>query len=149
MKSLFEPSVHTEILERIEHIKEHSIPLWGEMTAPQMFAHCCGPLKVSLGKLSLEKPNFAMKFMLKFFRTSLYDDKPWKKGLPTTKEYKVTKEMDFDKSKLELMNLINEFHAKRTHDTWPEHPYFGSFTPEQWGMMQYKHLDHHFTQFGA
>ncbi|WMI68024.1 DUF1569 domain-containing protein [Mangrovimonas sp. YM274] len=149
MKSLFDSSAHTEILERMENIQEHSIPLWGEMNAAKMFAHCCGPLKVSLGKLELEKPNFMMKFMLSFFRASLYDDKPWKKGLPTTKEYKITQDTNFGSSKKELIDLINEFHAKKDQTTWPVHPYFGSFTPEQWGMMQYKHLDHHFIQFGV
>ena len=32
---------------------------------------------------------------------------------------------------------------------WDPHPVFGSFTPEQWGQMQYKHLDHHLRQFNV
>ena len=29
------------------------------------------------------------------------------------------------------------------------HPFFGKLTSEEWGIGMYKHLDHHFRQFGA
>jgi len=28
------------------------------------------------------------------------------------------------------------------------HPLFGSMTPEDWGFLQYKHMNHHLKQFG-
>ncbi|WP_253256011.1 DUF1569 domain-containing protein [Formosa algae] len=56
---------------------------------------------------------------------------------------------DFDKEKTRLVLLITEFSKKSTVKTWPNHPLFGYFTPEQWGKMQYKHLDHHLNQFNV
>ena len=32
---------------------------------------------------------------------------------------------------------------------WNPHPIFGAFTHQQWGQLQYKHLDHHLRQFGV
>ncbi|MGB5666410.1 MAG: DUF1569 domain-containing protein, partial [Maribacter sp.] len=32
---------------------------------------------------------------------------------------------------------------------WNLHPLFGEFTVEQWGQMEFKHLDHHLKQFGV
>lgn len=29
------------------------------------------------------------------------------------------------------------------------HAFFGKLTPEQWGELMYKHLDHHLRQFDA
>ena len=29
------------------------------------------------------------------------------------------------------------------------HPFFGTLTGKQWGETQYKHVDHHFRQFGV
>jgi hypothetical protein len=29
------------------------------------------------------------------------------------------------------------------------HPFFGNYTPEQWGVFQWKHIDHHLRQFGV
>ena len=34
-------------------------------------------------------------------------------------------------------------------EIWNPHPMFGKFTMEQWGKMEYKHLDHHLRQFGV
>ncbi|WP_262710317.1 hypothetical protein [Mucilaginibacter psychrotolerans] len=28
-------------------------------------------------------------------------------------------------------------------------PFFGLLTPHEWDRLQYKHLDHHFKQFGV
>jgi Protein of unknown function (DUF1569) len=29
------------------------------------------------------------------------------------------------------------------------HPFFGELTPEEWDILQSKHLDHHLRQFGV
>ncbi len=44
---------------------------------------------------------------------------------------------------------MNDFHLKKDQSEWPLHPVFGKFTKEQYGKMNYKHLDHHLTQFGV
>jgi len=148
MQSLFNEQAYAEILERLDRLSPESQPKWGKMDVAQMLAHCSEPLKVPLGKLTLAKPNAIMKLLFSFFKKSLYDDKPWKQGLPTSKEYKIVNERDFEKEKEALKSLINEFYSERIKTEWPPHPFCGHFTTEQWGKMQYKHLDHHFRQFG-
>jgi len=148
MKSLFVTEDYNEIQKRIKSVDENSQAHWGKMDVAQMFAHCAGPLQVSLGKLTLKKPNVVLKIMLSLFKSSLYNDKPWKHGLTTTKEYKVVESKQFDDEKASLIGLVEEFYSKKEESNWPSHPYFGDFTAEQWGKMQYKHLDHHLRQFG-
>ena len=147
MKSLFTEEAYAEILERLEKLTPESQAQWGKMDVAQMLAHCSEPLKVPLGKLELAKPNFVMKLLFSFLKKSLYDDKPWKQGLPTSKEYKIVDKRDFEREKAQLKSLIDEFYAQRSKTEWPPHPFCGQFTTEQWGKMQYKHLDHHFRQF--
>lgn len=149
MLSLFESKVHKEILNRINKLDENSQAKWGKMDVAQMLAHCCEPLKVPLEKLTLKKPNVVMKFLFSFFKDSLYSDKPWKHGLPTSKAYKIVDSKDFLEEKNKLIELINEFHSKKWQTNWPPHPFCGHLTSEQWGKMQYKHLDHHLNQFGV
>jgi len=56
----------------------------------------------------------------------------------------------FDHEKQKLMNLIAQFHAiERRKLQNSVHPILGKFTPEQWAIGQYKHLDHHLRQFGV
>jgi len=149
MKSLFITEDYNEILERVKELDENSMPLWGKMDVAQMLAHCAGPLKVPLGKLTLNKPNILFRMLLILFKSSFYNDKPWKHGLTTAKAYKIVGPKIFNSEKTMLINLIEEFYSKKEQSNWPpKHPYLGHFTKEQWGKMQYKHLDHHLKQFG-
>ena len=88
------------------------------------------------------------KILLSLFKSSLYNDKPWKHDMTTAKEYKVVEPKQFNSEKATLVSLVEEFYSKKEQSNWPSHPYFGDFTKDQWGKMQYKHLDHHLRQFG-
>jgi len=79
----------------------------------------------------------------------MYSDKPWRKNLPTVRSMKQTEDKDFTQEKGKLNQLVDDLYARREQQEWQEHPSFGYFTPKQWGKMQYKHLDHHLTQFGV
>lgn len=149
MKSVFNEPAYAEIVSRLDTLSPESQAQWGKMDVAQMLAHCQEPLKVPLEKITLAPPNAVMKLLFSFFKKSLYNDKPWKQGLPTSKEFKITDPRDFHKEKEELKVLINEFYTEKDKTEWPPHPFCGHFTTEQWGKMQYKHLDHHFRQFGA
>lgn len=149
MKSLFTEPAYAEILDRLEKLTPDSQAKWGKMDVAQMLAHCQEPLKVPLEKIRLNPPNPIMKLLFSFFKKSLFNDKPWKQGLPTSKEFKIVDERNFHKEKDGLKSLIDEFYSERNKTEWPPHPFCGDFTTEQWGKMQYKHLDHHFKQFGV
>ena len=149
MKSLFTEAAYAEILERLEKLSPESQSQWGKMNVAQMLAHCQEPLKVPLEKITLKPPNAIMKILFSFFKKSLYDDKPWKQGLLTSKEFKIVDERNFQEEKENLKSLLAEFYAEKDKTKWPPHPFCGLFTTDQWGKMQYKHLDHHFRQFGA
>ncbi|SHJ17477.1 DUF1569 domain-containing protein [Aquimarina spongiae] len=147
MKSLFEESTLQEIENRIDQISDTTSPAWGKMNASQMFHHCQFPLKIALQKEHPElKPNFLAKL---FFKKSMYNDKPWKKNLPTHSKLKVEDQKEFESEKQQLLELTKEFSNQRDKQQWDPHPMFGKFTRDQWGKMQYKHLDHHLKQFNA
>ena len=150
MKSIFNTEAYEEILSRIDQLSESSERQWGKMQVGQMLHHCQYPLKIGLGRHNPKnKPSLMLKVMGKFFKKSLYNDKPWKQNLPTAKSFKVEDDKDFTAEKQVLVGLIRDFHQEKDKKEWDPHPAFGSFTPEQWGQMQYKHLDHHLRQFGV
>ncbi|WP_418502171.1 DUF1569 domain-containing protein [Flagellimonas sp.] len=150
MKSLFDPAAHTEILSRVDQLSEASVGQWGKMTVGKMLCHCQFPLKIALGDHGpSKKVNPIMKLLMKSFKKSMYDDKPWRHNLPTAKGLKVTDDKDFSTEKKKLIKLIDDFHQQKDKKVWEPHPVFGHFTHHQWGQMQYKHLDHHLRQFGV
>ncbi len=146
MKSLFEEQAYAEIKTRVANIDETSKANWGKMNPGQMLHHCQGPLNIMLCKNDYNlKPNF----LFRMFRKSLYDDKPWKKGLPTARPFRVVEDKELPFEKKQLLHLIDEAYNQKDKTEWEPHPVFGKFTRDQWGKIQYKHLDHHLKQFGV
>ena len=150
MKSLFETETLSEITNRIEKLNEGTIPNWGKMNVGQMVKHCQVPFNVVSGAVKMEtKVGFLKKMIFSLMKSMMYNDKPWKRNIPTGKEFIINEEVDFYSEKSVLLNIVAEFHNKKDQAEWPIHPVFGKFTKEQYGKMNYKHLDHHLTQFGV
>lgn len=147
MKSLFETDTFAEILDRLGKLEDGIQPAWGKMSVGQMAWHCQIPLKVAIkNSPPKKKPNPLYRW---FFQKSLYSDKPWRKNLPTTSFAKAREPKELGDELPKLRALVEEFHSLKDREHWNPHPIFGEFTPLQWGQMQYKHLDHHLTQFGV
>ena len=147
MKSLFTPETYQETIERINTLNPNAEAKWGKMTVSQMVHHCQAPLNIML-----QKEDYGLKpfwLVTLFFKKSLYNDKPWRKNLPTAKQLKVETDKDFDAEKSQLLSLVQEAHEQKDKTDWQPHPSFGKFTAQQWGQLQYKHLDHHLKQFGV
>lgn len=146
MKSLFEPAAYQEIMDRLSSLDAQSTPLWGKMTVGQMAWHCQVPLRVAITNKQAEaKWHPLMRWL---FKKSLYNDRPWRKNLPTSPFAKAVEPKDFERELPILQGLVREFHQLKSREQWNQHPLFGSFSPHQWGQLQYKHLDHHLRQFG-
>jgi len=147
MKSFFQEDVYNELSNRLNDLKEDSTPNWGKMDAGQMVWHCQGPLNIILGHNHYGmKPNW---FVKTFFKKMMYSDKPWRKNSPTVPAFKAQKPRDFVSEKSKLVALLDELNTQKNKEQWDAHPVFGELTKEQWGKMQYKHLDHHLRQFGV
>ncbi len=147
MKSILNETTYNKIQERLAKLTENSKPRWGKMDAAQMAWHCQPALNIMLKKDTYGlKPNWFVKL---FFKKSMYNDKPWGKNLPTAKVMKATEPRNFNEEIGKLKAVLNELGEQRNKQGWGEHPGFGHFTDEQWGQMQYKHLDHHLRQFGV
>ena len=149
MKNLFDKEVYTEIRQRLDRLQQDSAAQWGKMNVSQMLAHCKEAFKVPLSPQPLPRM-FVGRLIGWMMKSKLYNDEPWKKNLPTAPNFIIRDQRDFNKEKAELIQLIDRFHQAGPTGISPyPHPFFGSFTPEQWGKSMYKHLDHHFTQFAV
>jgi hypothetical protein len=151
MKSLFVTTDHEEIQQRIAALTSESTPAWGTMSVGQMCTHCQKPLEVAMGTLQLsgKKPGFMKRLVFKIYKPLMYNDKPWSQNLPTVRDFVIRDDKDVAVEKEKLAELVTKFHHLKEATEWPVHPMFGKFTHEQWGKMQYKHLDHHLTQFNV
>jgi hypothetical protein len=67
------------------------------------------------------------------------------------KEFQQTqpREMELDRSNWNaaLTRFVARGREARPH--WNPHPAFGSLPNWEWGRLMYRHIDHHFRQFGV
>lgn len=147
IKNLFDTAVKQEIINRLNKLSPQSQRQWGKMDVAQMLAHLQVPIGVALGTHTV-KGNLLMKLILPLFKKKLYDEKPWKQGLPTDKTFIMTgKTKDFELERNKLMDMVSRFtEANMVNE---KHPIFGRLTKEQWSKATWKHIDHHLKQFGA
>ncbi len=147
IKNLFEPAVKQDIIDRINKLTIQSQRQWGKMDVAQMLCHVQAPMSVAFGNTSV-KGNWLMRMILPFFKSLLYNEKPWKQGLPTDKTFITTgSSKDFDNEKTMVLNMLNRFTEGNMINE--KHPIFGKLTKEQWSKATWKHLDHHLKQFGV
>lgn len=148
------PTIHSaegvqEFINRIEKLTPESQPQWGKMNVAQMLCHLQGPLEVPLGRHQLPK-SFMMKLIGPMIKKQLISDKPISKNSPTASTLKVTTEKDFNKEKQALLTALKDYSSAAQSGKLPDaHPYWGKLSNGEWDKMQWKHLDHHLTQFGV
>jgi hypothetical protein len=144
MNSLWNETDRKAMLGRIESIAADARPRWGKMTAGAMLAHLTQSMKMACGEIHCRTKQLPFRyFPLKQLIVYLL---PFPKGSPTAPELLEGADIPAEQSKAELRRLFSEF-ASRNGTHWPEHPAFGTLTESQWGVLSYRHLDHHLRQF--
>ena len=149
MNSLFESDSAAGIIYRLAKLHSNTKPLWGKMSVSQMLAHCQVPLQAALGEKQFKRTFFGFVFG-RIGKRQMLKDGPFKRNLPTDPRFIVKDNRDFDKEKKQLQVLVHKFAtADPPAVAKKPHPFFGNMTQDEWGMLQWKHLDHHLRQFGA
>jgi hypothetical protein len=149
MKNFFNSEATLEILNRIELLTPNHKPQWGKMNNAQMMAHCAQGLYMAMGNIKTKR-TLAGKLLGSTIKKKLFGEAPLPKNSPTAKEIKVVNEREFEVEKLNLLNAVRTFSTGgEAVCTTEMHPFFGALTPTEWSLGQYKHVDHHLTQFGV
>ena len=149
MNNLFNANDISKILERIEKLSPKSQRQWGKMNPAQMLAHCNIAVETATGEKKLKRI-FAGYIIGSLIKKKVLDEKPFRKNSPTDKSYIFPDNLNFTEEKTKLINTIKRFQEGGPEKcTIHPHPFFGKYKPQQWAILQWKHLDHHLRQFNA
>ena len=149
MNNLYKQTDVSEILNRIEKLSPNSQRQWGKMDAAQMLSHCNVSMETALGLNSISRLLIG-RIIGSFMRTKVLGEKPFSKNSPTDKSYIFNGIRNFAEEKAKTIDSVKKFfEGGPAKCTAHPHPFFGKFTPEQWAVFQWKHLDHHLRQFGV
>ena len=150
MKNFFETSDRRELLDRLDGLRPDAAHLWGKMEVAQMCAHCAIALEVAAGDVPKTQA-FIGKVLAPFVkRKFLHGTEPLSKNSPTDPTFVVSDSRDFAREKARLVEIAKRVgEAGATAADGRMHSFFGRLSGDEWGVLMYKHLDHHLRQFGA
>ena len=149
MRNLFEPADRQSILERLAALSPGATRQWGKMDPAQMMAHCSVAMEAATGDKPL-KHSLIGKIFAPFVKKSFLGEKPFGKDSPTDPTFIVADMRDFAKEKEHLTSLIARFCQSGPSEAGKyTHSFLGKISGDDWGIVMYKHLDHHLRQFGA
>ena len=147
-ENIFDLEANVGLVRRLEQLTPQSKPIWGKMSVCQMLKHCQKPMDVAEGKLNIKGGILGFLFGKMAKNNFLKGD--FKRNSPTAAEFKIVGEPDYDTEWNVLMRMITKFREKGPDVIVnKKHPIFGEMTEEEWGVLNYKHLDHHLKQFGV
>ncbi len=150
MKSLFKSEDANSFIERINNLTPQSIPQWGKMHPAQLMAHCAAPFKMAHGEIIGKRGLMGFLFGKIAKKKIVNPAIPFDKNMPTDKKFLFPDANDFEAEKQKLINKIKNFTERGPAGISKEpHSFFGNMTPQDWDILQAKHLDHHLNQFGV
>ena len=148
MGSILNENDRSAIVNRMRSLSESSTGRWGSMDVTAMLKHLRLSAQMTVGELSVPSANkrvfqvFPLKHLILYVL-------PFPKGAPTAPELKPGVAESFEEERATLLDLLERIGTGPGDGAWPAHPLFGPLTWREWGVVTYKHADHHLRQFGA
>jgi hypothetical protein len=147
MKSIFNEKDRIELVERINKLTPGTSPEWGKMNSSRMLEHCTVSIKLALNEIEPEQNEEYLK-LGRLVKNRVFESEVFLKELPTSKEFLILEDGNFDANRKSFIEYINNFSkSNQENELHGKHPYFGELTMKEWGMLIWKHTNHHLIQF--
>lgn len=145
--------LHSGMFTLLQILDENNTPAWGKMNSGQMVEHLTDFFNVSVEKIVF--PLLTPEEHLPKYREFLYSDKQFRENTkaPTSvigDEPLAMRTASLREAKQYLQKTVEEFFEffKLREGCQTMHPAFGLLNFDEWIMLHYKHVTHHFRQFG-
>jgi Protein of unknown function (DUF1569) len=148
MGSILNERDRAEVMSRLNSLSSSSTRRWGSMDVAAMLQHLSLSGRMTLGELEVPSANKRIFQVFPLKHLILYVA-PFPKGAPTAPELKPADAASFEEERATLLGLLERIATGPREGRGPAHPLFGPLTWREWGVVTYKHADHHLKQFGA
>jgi hypothetical protein len=146
MPQIWEAGRQDELLRRLDALRPDTRAKWGQFTPARMLAHCTAGLRAGLGEIPVQPK--ATPFRNWPMRKLVIYALPWPKSAPTAPELIPEGDPDFAQALAELKSALGRFADAGPNAKFANHAAFGTLSGKDWGALTYRHLDHHWRQFG-
>jgi hypothetical protein len=148
MGSILNESDRAAITGRVRSLSSSSSRRWGTLDVTGMLKHLHLSALMALGEMEVPSANKRVFHVFPFKHLLLYVV-PFPKGAPTAPKLKPESAASIEEERAALLELIERIGTGPHDGAGPDHPLFGPLTRREWGVVTYKHADHHLKQFGA
>ncbi|HSB27627.1 MAG TPA: DUF1569 domain-containing protein [Pyrinomonadaceae bacterium] len=148
MGSILSERDRTEIVSRVQSLSASSSGRWGSMDVASMLQHLRLSACMALGELPVPSVNKRVFQVFPLKHLILYVF-PFPKGAPTAPLLKPVQGTSLEEERAAVLELMERIGTGPTEGPGPAHPLFGPLSRREWGVVIYKHSDHHLKQFGA
>ena len=145
MPTIFDAETLNAVTARVAALTPQHRAAWGKMDAPRMVAHLVESGRMALGEL----PVAPRALPIRYFPLNwlIIHWLPFPKGAPTAPELIARVPATWADDVARLADVLRRVSAKGPGGTWPAHPAFGNITGTDWGVLVFRHTDHHLRQF--
>lgn len=146
MPSLRKSEDLADFKRRVGHLVPDAPRQWGKMNAHQMVCHVSDQMRAALGDLpTKDRSTWFLRNVLSFLVIRVGVPAP-KGKVQTAPEMKTAQPTEWQ-ADLDTLDELMDRVAVATETA--RHPMFGELSPEKWGVLSARHLDHHLRQFGV
>jgi hypothetical protein len=144
--TIFNASDRAALRTRLSSLPAAATPAWGKMSCEQMLAHLSAGVRMALGELPV-RPKGPRILSLAPLRHAMIHWVPFPKGAPTAPEL-LAPASGTHQQEVATLEALLEHAGSNQAGVWASaHPVFGGLTVHDWGVLVYKHVDHHLHQF--
>lgn len=147
MKTLWTEADRRALRDRLARLSAAAQPRWGQMNCAQMLAHLTDAMRMTVGELPVKSKGGPLRYPP--LKQLIIYWLPWPPGAPTAPELIARAAVDIEQETAAVQTLIERFAQCADKSHWPEHPAFGKLSAKDWGVLTYRHIDHHLRQFGV
>jgi hypothetical protein len=148
MNTFWDRRTREEIFRRIERLTPDARAQWGRLNVAQMLAHLNDAMRMAIGELPVRAKNTPLRYPP--IKQLIVYAMPFPKSAPTAPELLARCDAAcFADEQAAFRPLAERLAAKPAGEGWPEHPAFGRLTHTAWGVLSFRHTDHHLKQFGV
>ncbi|WP_250434625.1 phenylacetic acid degradation bifunctional protein PaaZ [Hanstruepera flava] len=142
-----------KIQECLSKLKENAKPKWGTMSPQHMVEHLEYTYRIASGEIQDFEIKTPEKILEKVHATLYnYEKMPQEFMFPLAEESKIeeTVHSSLDEAKAKMLEARNDYleFFKENPDAVLKNAVFGNMNRYEWYLLERKHLNHHFEQFG-
>jgi len=152
-KTMWDADARRSLVARFGNLTPTHQPQWGRFSAHAMVVHLIDSAGMALGTVPVKRVRSPMAKIIGLpgARHFVVYVMPFPRNAPTVRELLHTAPGDWNTDVATFLRMAEAL-AERASDPraeWPSHPFFGPLTARGWGVLGYRHTDHHLRQFGV